>query len=109
MSDENRRSAEPPDAESSSATVVNQDGEWREQRRRHPNNNLRQQVDELRYKLQQQEEAIRNMGVVFSTLSGLRDHGFETNRDRRNFNQGYQPNNYLNNNRRGRPGNERAY
>jgi hypothetical protein len=116
MSDENRLTSEAPSAEdvcSTSATVMNdsqqQLGEFREVRRRHNNNNnLRQQVEELKHRLQLQEDAIRNMGIVFSTLSGLRDHGSETNRDRRNNNQTYAYQNYNNFNanfsRRGRPG-----
>ena len=69
--------------------------------RNNNNNNLRAQVEELRTKVQQQEEAIRSIGVMFSSLSALRDHGFDTNRDRRNnyyapqYNGGYS--------RRGRP------
>ena len=123
MSDENRRPPEAPSAEdvcSTSATVMNDSqqelGEFREVRRRHNNNNLRQQVEDLKHRLHLQEEAIRNMGVVFSTLSGLRDHGSETNRDRRNNqNYQYQGKNYnsynSNYSRRGRTGNwtERAF
>jgi len=119
MSDENRRPSEAPSAEdvcSTSATVMNDSqqelGEFREVRRRHNNNNnLRQQVEELRHRLQLQEDAIRNMGVVFSTLSGLREHGYETNRDRRNNSQNYYNNYSSNFSRRGRPGHwaERAF
>lgn len=103
--------AEEADACSNNTTLMNssqQDTEFREVRRRpHNNNNLRQQVDELRHRLQLQEEAIRNIGAAFATLSGLREHGSETKRDRRN-NPNHYGNHFGNNSnysRRGRPGN----
>ena len=107
-----------PDERTSNNNTMNEQNTTHEPpfeypRRRNNNNNynMRAQLEELKNKVSLQEEALRNMGAVFSSLSALREHGYETNRDRRNFNynNSYQHgvnNNGYPNNRRGRAGSE---